>query len=133
MAMPEDISDTMPCMTTELDLIDPAIFGDFEESETLFYYDGNLLFSFRDAAGSLRLAYWDDGGPGFLRYLVVPIDDAELSAIKGNTLPLLDALRKPVGWMVEFGMEGEVTKAWRVDPMAIPGDELPVPGVMLHP
>jgi hypothetical protein len=81
----------------------------------------------------LLLAHLCDQTDDVFRYLVVPTDVRTIEALLQGKLPTRDALRQPLTWVVEVGVDEAINAVWRVDPAELPEDCWPLPGAFLRP
>lgn len=107
-------------------------FGTFEPVRILNDYDGPKLFTFWDADGALCLACWSDESPERIRFLVVPVTDADIIELTTGVVTVREALQKPRLWILDIDNDWSLLGAWLVDPVSVPKDAQPQPGVMLH-
>lgn len=74
-------------------LLPHPILGSFEPIEDLLYHDCPYVFTFRDAAEGLAIAYLSAMEKQFSHYLAVRIDDKELDELKEGNLALRRVFR----------------------------------------
>jgi hypothetical protein len=105
-----------------------------EPAHILDEYDGPRLFTVRSAEGDLLLAYACGDGANVERFLLVPTDDALVSAIESNKLSLQDALTgRGWAWLVDRERDGTITQLGAVENISgLPQTALPRPGVRLY-
>lgn len=82
-------------------------------------------------AGGIRYMYlcdklWTDGD--VTRWLVVPTCWATIRRLERGVLSLRDALRQPLGWVVETSGTFAVDRTWTVDPLILPDEAFPPAG-----
>ena len=105
---------------------------DFEPIDTLYYFDFPMIFTCKDVAGNLYLAYNCDCDSNGLRFLVVPCDDSLVVSLVNGKINLRDALCKNRAWIFDLNKKWESVSAWSVDVYELPNDALPRPGTMLY-
>src|SRR5438309_522468 len=114
--------------------LDPPPFELLEPLEVLDEYDGPRLFTVRDRAAALHLAYSCGDFPEAARFIVVPTTASELARLSDGTLSLWSALAKP-GQICVVDMDWKtlaVIAAWRVEYLDdLPRNALPTPYVTL--
>src|SRR5260221_362775 len=69
------------------------ILGAFEPIEDLVYHDCAYVFTFRDAQGSLAVAYLAEMDGKSSHYLAAKIGENELAELKAGILPLRTVFR----------------------------------------
>jgi hypothetical protein len=104
--------------------------GFFSIVECFIYYDGPLLFTFREG-NDLRLAYWYDIIEKQDTYLVVPITQENVEALKNNTLSLYGAINQPTCWQYAILEDGTLSIS-SFNLKSIPRENLPDDDVMVE-
>lgn len=110
------------------------LFDTFDSEEVLLWYDGPRTMTVRDRSGNLYLAHQCDEESGkSVSWLVVPIPEERLQALKANQITLLSCLTLPdVLYRVVQGYQGELHSVKQITLDSLLEDELPKPGVKLH-
>jgi len=111
---------------------EPHDWVEFDPVEILDDFDFPRIFTCKDIAGNLYLAYNCGIETGCLRFLVVPCNDYTVSALVKGQLNLRDSLSKRRAWIFDIGNRWETIRAWKVDVDNLPYDALPRPGTMLY-
>ena len=83
------------------------ILGAFEPIEDLIYHDCPYVFTFRDAQGSLAIAYLADMHGKFSHYLAARINENELADLKAGVLPLRRVFRVG-GWDIRLDENADI-------------------------
>ena len=96
-------------------------------------FDFPRLFTCKDIAGNLYLAYNCGIDKSRLRFVVVPTDEGDISDIMHGRINLRDSLSKYRAWIFDLNNSWEPVKAWKINIDDLPFDALPRPGTMLRP
>jgi hypothetical protein len=104
---------------------------DLEPVRILYAFDGPRIFTCKDNAGNLFLAYQCDEDGEALRFLVVPFSEDLERKLTGGEIDVRDALSGPSVWLFDLGNRWQVLRSWKVETRDLPGDTLPAHGVML--
>jgi hypothetical protein len=105
----------------------------FTPEKVLYEFDGPLIFTVRDADGSLLLAYQCGEDEDRNHYFVVPFDDERLADLTEGRMPVLEALSQPWAWHA-MGQIGELAECNECSLRSLPeGTSLPHHSVMLWP
>jgi hypothetical protein len=104
---------------------------DLELVRVLYEYDGPRIFTCKDTAGKLLLAYLCSEDRTSQRFLLVPFDSGMEQQLTSGQISLRDALTRPAARIVDVGNDGRPVAIWRVEVEKLPGGVLPQPGVML--
>ncbi len=103
-----------------------------EPEHVLDFYDGPRLFTVRTTEGFQLLVYQCDSDADVDRFILVPARDELVVEIKGNLIPLRDALTsQPLAWIIDRRLDGALSRPRVVDLFKLPDDVLPRPGVRL--
>lgn len=112
---------------------DPSVFGQFDPSEVLIWYDGPRTFTFTDQDGGLCLAHWLDDVDGLVRYAVAPVSEQHISRMKTGELTLRECLDQPRVYVVDVTHSGDAISVWSLNRLTdIPDTVLPAPGTMVR-
>lgn len=111
-----------------------SLFGSFQPVDTLYWFDGPLIFTVELSDGRLCLAYLADGPDEleFLRYLVAVTDQDSIDALKAKELPVRDVLECDTVWVVDVAFDGTVFNASEVDVDDLPREMLPEEDALLY-
>ena len=105
--------------------------GAIAPERVLVEYDGIHVFTFRDLANKMLLAYHcDEDDAGVWRYTIVPCSETTLNRLIAGQQSIVSALAQSWGWIADIS-EGEVKSLWEVDPTSLPDDYRPQPNVFL--
>jgi hypothetical protein len=113
--------------------IEKKLFGDLSPVEVLFEFGEPLTFVCRDRDGQTLLAHSLCGETKLTRYLLSISDQRVIDDLKAGRLDLLEALRQPRCWIVDFGPSWHIEDLWQIPFDKVPRDLLPHPGAMLTP
>ena len=112
---------------------DQSWFRPFEPVETLYQFDGPRIFTLRDAAGDLNLAYWSDEDEHVTRYVVAPTTTWMVEALRSGRISVLEALNQSRCWLCDISPDGAIAECLRVEFDSLPPDALPAVGTTLLP
>lgn len=116
--------------------VDIKRFQPFEIEKTLYYFDGPLSFTYRNAEGQPYFVHWCDlvnePGKEVNRYLAVPSTDEIVQNLAECKVPIFDVLNQPIVLILDINNEGEVVEAREVEFTNIPRSFLPEPGLTLY-
>jgi hypothetical protein len=110
-----------------------ARFPRFEPVETLYDYDGPLVFTVLDDENGLNLACFSNLEGDTRWYVVAPTSLRILERLKEGRLSLLESLDQPRCWLAEVDGANRLRSLLAVQLTDIPADQLPSPGTMLYP
>src|SRR5580658_7738640 len=97
-------------------------------------YDGPRLFTIQSCDGDLLLAYLCAQDDDIERFLIVPADEALVSAIDQSKMTLKEALiGRGWAWLIDRHKDGKLSNLSRVEPTSLPASALPKDGVRLDP
>jgi hypothetical protein len=97
-------------------------------------YDGPRLFTVQSGDGDLLLAYLCAQDDDIERFLIVPADEALISAIDQSKITLKEALiGRGWAWLVDRHKDGTLSNLSKVEPTTLPASALPRAGVRLDP
>src|SRR5262245_12983338 len=102
-----------------------------EPDRLLYEYDGPRIFTSKDSADNLYLAYFCDEDERTTRFLVVTFSERLLDALTAGSMNVRDALTRPQSWLVDLDNDWQLTGSWRIDVDTLPTGVIPEPGVML--
>lgn len=97
----------------------------------LYEYDGPKIFTCKDPADNLYLAYYCDEDAAGVRFLVVAFSDELVERLTSGIINMRDALTRPRAWIFDIDNDSNPVGAWRIDVDDLPPGMLPQPGVML--
>ncbi len=99
--------------------------------QILYEYDGPRIFTCKDSADNLYLAYLCDEDASCSRFLVVAFSQSLLEDLTSGNMNMRDALSRPRAWLIDLDNDWRITQTWRIEIEGLPADTLPKPGVML--
>jgi hypothetical protein len=102
-------------------------------TEVLFEFEEPLTFVCRERDEQMLLAHSLWAGAGGSRYLVAVTDPGIIDDLKAGRLDVLEALRQPRCWIVDFGPGWEIQQLWLIPFDKVPKEMRPRPGAMLCP
>lgn len=107
----------------------------FPPVSVLFEFNDPLIFTFRDRAKNLLLAYHveEDDDEDVIRYFVAPTTERLVSDLETGAISIRSALTQPISWLVDTGEDRGVTKIWSCSVEDLPADALPERHIMLRP
>lgn len=135
----------MPCKNT-YDILNQGINSDWEPdkkfqmvdgffkkispTETLYYYDGPMIFTFLNE-GKMYLACVCDMSDTYTRYIAAHTDDSIISMLKDCELSVREAFLLPNIYCFDVNSSNEVECCWEIPSSILPDNMLPKVGVML--
>jgi len=99
----------------------------------LYEFDGPKIFTCKDVAGSLFLAYQCGEDDTTMRFLVVPFSADLEERLTAGEMNLRDALMQSSAWILDVNFEWKTTGLWQVEVASLPPKTIPKTGVMLWP
>ena len=111
-----------------------TLLGQVELSEIYEYFDGPRLFSVRDNAGGLCLAYWFDESEEATGWLYLPITENKLTRLRQQQLTLRQAYEEPETfyWVVYTRIPPNEDSARLVTRQQIDSDFFPPEGYYIQ-
>ncbi len=107
----------------------------FPPVEVLFEFNGPLIFTFKNSAGNLFLAYQveEDSESDKIRYFVAPTSSSIVEDLNRGTISIRSALTQPISWLVDTDQSRLALSVWSSATSDLPDDAIPEPHVMLRP
>ena len=106
---------------------------DLTPVNVLYEFDGPRIFTCRDNAGELLLAYQCGGDGPLSRFVLVPFTPELERRLVDGEITVREALDQPRTWLIDLNADWEISSAWQVRMEDIPSSCLPRPGAMLLP
>jgi hypothetical protein len=106
---------------------------DITPVNVLYEFDGPRIFTCRDNAGELLLAYQCGAEGPASRFGVVPFTPALERRMVDGEITVRESLDQPRTWLIDVNADWEITAAWQVRMEDIAPSCLPRAGAMLLP
>src|SRR5689334_9467809 len=76
---------------------------DFEPVRVLYSFDGPRIFTCKDSAGNLFLAFQCDEDGEAVRFLVVPLSDNREQQLTAGEIDVRSVLSQEAAWLFDLG------------------------------